>query len=80
MGGFLLFFFYILRVSLLSWDSETRMGLRQKKQQESPGRAAWLTERSEKRGPWRQVQGVSPGGAPAAHGSTGCKAVGTLKL
>ena len=35
-----------------------------------------LTGESEKRGPWGQVQGVSPGRAAAAHCSPGCKSCG----
>ena len=33
----------------------------------------WLTGKPEKRGPWGQVQGISPGQAATAHCSPGCK-------
>ena len=43
-------------------DSETRKGLAEKKQQETPRLGCcWLTGKSVKRGPWRQVQGVRLG-------------------
>ena len=35
-----------------------------------------LTGKSDKRGPWRQDQGVSPEGGTAAHCSPGCKSHG----
>ena len=43
-------------------------------------RLRWLTENSEKMGPWRQGQGFSPGWAVATHYSTGCKSHGDLRV
>ena len=59
---FFVFFFFVLSgfesMFINAGDSETRKGPGQKKHQER-GQAGllWLTEKSEKKGPWRQVRG-----------------------
>ena len=56
------FFFNFESMFIKSGDSETRKGLGLKKQQETAlgGCFGSLRKKSEKMGPWREVQGVSP--------------------
>ena len=60
-----------------SWGQWNKGGLGQRKQQErDQAGLPPLTEKSEKGGPWRQVQGVSLGQAASAHCSPGSKPCG----